>query len=111
MAKITKTKVGRPAFLWTKEKIALLKKLYPNKSNEDVATTLAIDIRAVRNAAMRFKIKKSNRYWDNPEEKFVLHNWEVLSPMEIAEALKKKFKVEKTKWAVINKYRELKGLR
>ena len=109
--KENKPGAGRPNTEWPKEKIALLKKIYPTKSNDVVAAELNITVSALRNAAIRFKVKKSNRYWDKAEEKFITDNWEVLSPIEIADALKKKFMLVKTKWAVINKYRELKGLR
>ncbi len=106
MPKINKP--GRPVAFWTKENIALLKKLYPKKSNAEVAAAFNLNERAIRNAAMRFKIKKSNRYWDKPEVDYVLKNWPVMSAVEIAAGLKEKFGIEKTRWAVINKYRELK---
>lgn len=113
MTKVNKNKpgAGRPNTEWPKEKIALLKKLYPNKHNDDVAKEMNVTVSALRNAVVRFKVKKSNRYWDIPEEKFVTDNWPILSVSEIADQLKKKFGVEKTKWSIINKYRELIGLR
>lgn len=111
MSKIKKETRGRKVVDWPKEKIALLKKHYPTKSNEEAAALIGVTISALRNAAIRFKVKKSNRFWDKPETDFILKNWDQLSPVEIADKLKEKLKIEKTKWAVINKYRELKGLR
>jgi hypothetical protein len=106
-----KNKRGRPVIAWSKEKIAFLKKLYPGKNNKDVAAEMGITISALRNAAVKFKVKKSNRYWDKAKENFVVDNWQILSVSEIADQLEKKFNIYKTKWAIINKYRELKGLR
>lgn len=105
MKKKNKSGAGRPTFFWTKERIKILKAIYPTQTNEEVAALLGITVSAVRNGAVRFKVKKKDRYWDKPEEDFILKNWEVMSAMELAE------KLGKTKWAVINKYRELKGLR
>lgn len=96
---------------WSKEKVVTLKKLYPLKDNASVAAEMGITESALRNAAVRFRVKKSSRYWDKPWEDFILKNWEVMTVIELSDELKRKFKIEKTKWAVINKYRELKGLR
>jgi hypothetical protein len=109
--KKNKPGAGRPTKEWTKDRVALLKKCYPTKSNEEAAAILGVTVSALRNAAIRFKVSKSNRYWDKPEEDYLLKNWPVMSPDEIADGLKKKFGITKTKWAVINKYRELSGLR
>ena len=92
--------------LWTDKQIALLKKHYPTKENKIVAAKIGKSISAIRAKATLLKIKKAKRYWDKAtSEKFLLKNWDILSPEEIGE------KLGKTKWAVINKYRELKGLR
>lgn len=90
---------------WSKKQIAQLEKLYPTTGNEVIAAKIGKTIRAVRSKAMVLKLKKEARYWALKDEKFLLKNWAVLSPEELAE------KLSKTKWAVINKYRELKGLR
>ncbi len=97
-----KNKVGRPVVNWPEEKIVLLKKLYPANPNDLVAEKLDITISALRNAVIRFKVKKNHRYWDKSEEKFLLISWPIMSAEEIGKKLKK------TRWAVINKYRELK---
>jgi len=106
-----KKKRGPEPTIWTQDTKKKLAKLYPVLPNSEVAKAFGLDERAIRNAVARFKIKKSNRYWDKSWEDYVLKNWESMSPIEIAESIQKKFKAEKTKWAVINKYRELKGLR
>lgn len=90
---------------WPKEKVAMLKKLYPKHDNEEVAKQMGVSVSALRNAAQRFKVKKSDRYWDKPDHDFLLKNWPVMSAEEIGKELKK------TRWAVINKYRELTGKR
>lgn len=107
MPKITKKTAGRPANIWPPEKVKHLKRLYPKEDNADVAKKLGVTESALRNAAIRYKVKKSDRYWDKPWENYLLKNWKVMTALEIANGLKSKFKVEKTRWAVINKYREL----
>lgn len=90
---------------WTEKQIADLVKLYPINDNETAAKKIGKSVRAIRSKAQYLKLKKETRYWILKDEKFVLKNWAVLSPEEIGE------KLGKTKWAIINKYRELKGLR
>ena len=115
MNKKNKPAAGRPSE-WSKKKLTRLKNLYPATPNDTIAEILSKEfepttVSAIRNAAIRYKLKKTNRYWDKPEEKYLLVNWQVMSPEEIAVQLKRRFKFEKTKWAVINKYRELTGKR
>lgn len=100
-----KSKAGRPVTFWTAERIAVLKKHYPVTSNEQVADLLGTTVRAVRSKVMVLKIKKKDRYWDRSDEDYLKKNWDYMSAVELAE------KLGKTKWAVINKYRELSGLR
>lgn len=102
---------GRPGTDWTKERIKELKKLYPTNDNIVVAKKMGITVSAVRNAAIKYKVKKATRYWDRPWEILVVKNWQTHTPEEIMELLLRKFKVAKTKWAIINKYRELSGKR
>lgn len=100
-----KDKRGAPVTFWTPERVKILKANFPTKDNEAVAALLGTTVSALRNAANVYKVKKKNRYWDKPEEDFLLKNWTVMSAVEIAE------KLDKTRWAVINKYRELMNLR
>jgi len=72
---------------------------------------IGVSVDAVRSKAVLLKIKKSDRYWDKPWENMILKNWNVMSPEELMAELKINSRSKKTKWAIINKYRELKGLR
>lgn len=90
---------------WNEKQIKQLEKLYPTTDNEVVAEKIGKSVAAVRSMAVRLRLKKSTRFWDKPEEDWLLKNWDHLSVQELCE------KLSKTKWAVINKYRELKGLR
>jgi len=49
---------------WTKDKLALLKKHYPNMSTEECARLLrgGISVDAVRKQASRMGLRKSRRY-------------------------------------------------
>ena len=111
MTRKNKKGAGRPSIQWTKERISQLKKLYPSLSNEIVADKMGLTISAIRNAAIKYKIKKADRFWDKPWEEMLVKNWEELSVEELGELLARKFKVKKTKWSIINKYRELTGKR
>ena len=90
---------------WSDAQIKTLKKLYPTTDNAVVATSVEKSEKAVRSKAQALKLKKSERYWDKPQEDFVLKNYAVMSAKEIG------VKLKKTKWAVINKFRELTGKR
>lgn len=96
---------------WSEKQIKQLEKLYPNTDKEVIAEKLGKSVGAIRSQAGRLNLKKSTRYWDKPEEDYVLANWLEMTADEIAEGLKQKFGIDKTRWAVINKYRELAGLR
>lgn len=102
---MNKSKRGAPTTFWTPERVKILKATFPTQDNQAVADRLGTTVSAVRNAAMIHKVKKKNRYWDKPEEDFLVKNWPVMSAVEIAE------KLGKTRWAVINKYREAMNLR
>lgn len=106
-----KTTRGRKPYTWTPAKIALLKQWFPAHDNEVVAEKIGETVDAVRRGAQYYKVKKSGRYWDKPWEDFIVKNWAVMTVDELAIDLKSKFKVDKTKWAIINKYRELTGKR
>lgn len=77
----------------------------------DVAAKLGVTAYAIRNALHIHGIKKKARFWGADEESFILNNWREMDPEEIAKAIRKNFGTSRTKWAVINKYRELTGLR
>ena len=90
---------------WSEAEEKKLARLYPTTDNEIIAQKLGKSVRSVRSKAQRMKLKKSNRYWDTPEEEYLLKNWQAMSAEELAE------KLNKTKWGIINKYRELTGKR
>lgn len=90
---------------WTSENIAKLKKLYPINDNSTVATELGTTERSIRSAAVKFNVKKSNRYWPKKDIATLLKYWPTLTAEEIA------IKIGRTRWAVINQYRQIKGLR
>lgn len=90
---------------WTTENIAKLKKLYPIDDNATVAAELGTTERSIRSAAIKFNVKKSNRYWPKKDIAILLKDWPTSTAAEIA------VKLERTRWAVINKYREIEGLR
>lgn len=98
-------KPGARITFWSEAKIKELKKHFPTKDNEIIAELLGTTVRAVRSKAFILRLKKSERYWNYGQEQFLLKNWQSMSAVEIGNELKK------TRWAVINKYRELTGKR
>lgn len=97
---------------WSEADEKQLRKLYPKTHNEIISDKIpGTTVFSIRAKAVSLGLKKSDRYWDIPEEDFIRKNWDAMSPDELAAGLKEKFQVERTKWAVINKYRELTGKR
>lgn len=85
---------------WTERQEFLLKKYYSYFSNKEIATTLQKSVRAVREKARKMGLKNKH-FWTKKDEKYVLKSWVNNHPEEIG------IKLNRTKWAVINKYREL----
>jgi len=90
---------------WSDFDEKLLHFSYPKVSNYIISERLNRSVAAIRAKAVTMGLVKENRRWSEKDEKFVLSNWEALSPVEIGKHL------GRTKWAVINKFRELNGLR
>jgi hypothetical protein len=90
---------------WLLDEDAQLKKLFSKQDNEDIAAILNKTESSVRNRAIILKLKKTNNYWKIWQEKYVLENYGSLPMQDMVKHLKK------TKWGIINKYRELSGLR
>lgn len=90
---------------WTPENIAKLKKLYPINGNATVAAELGTTERSIRSAAIKFNVKKSNRNWPKKDIATLLKDWPTSTAEKIAS------KLGRTRWAVINKYRKISGLR
>lgn len=90
---------GRPIEAWPPEKVRLLRKLYPKTNNEEAAKKLGVTVSALRNAAVRFGVSKKG--WTKKDIDFIKTNFTTLTYDQMADRL------EKTRWAVINKAREL----
>lgn len=90
---------GRPIETWPPEKVRLLKKLYPTSKNADAAKMLGVTVSALRNAAVRFGVSKKG--WTDKDIAFIKANYTTLTYDQMADRL------GKTRWAVINKAREL----
>ena len=90
---------------WTPEEDVLFKKLFPKIENELLAKQLDKTVSSIRNKANKMNLKKADNYWEIGQEKYVMENY---GKIPISDMMKY---LNKTKWAVINKYRELSGLR
>lgn len=100
---------------WPKEKINLLKILYPVLHNKDIVLHMQqagypTTVSAIRNAAVKYGIVKKEK-WPPAAEKFLFKNWDKKSASKLAEQMTQKFKIKYTRWSVINKFRELTGKR
>lgn len=91
--------------VWAADEDSLLKKVFPKTDNEVIAAQLNKTESAVRNRAVILKLKKSKHYWKIGQEKYVMENYGNAPMDDMVKHLKR------TKWSVINKYRELTGLR
>ena len=90
---------GRPVEAWPADKVAILKKLYPTTDNATMAKVLGVSVSALRNAAVRFGVQKKG--WTDKDIAFIKANYSTLTYDQMAD------KLDKTRWAVINKAREL----
>lgn len=99
------TKIGRPE-TWTEKELKKLKKLYPKTADKDLPALFPPrHLKTIKTKAQRLGLKKENGRWTEEEETRLLREWPTSSAEEISGML------GKTKWAVINKYRELTGKR
>lgn len=108
LQKFKKGKLKGQNNVWSAKMETQLKKLFPNTSNEDIAIAMGITIRSVRSKAHILGLKKDGHYWSESDCKWLLSHYNA-SGYGIEE-LQLHFP-EKTKWAIINKYRSLAGLR
>src|SRR6476646_6580601 len=97
---IKKQGPGRPAISWPTDKVEKLKALYPGTPTDQVAIALKTTVSAVKNAAKYYGVKKEDK-WSLLQEITLLKVWGTLSAAQIAKAM------NKTRWSVINKHREL----
>ncbi len=105
---IKKSKGRQPGAIitWTDERTEILRKLFPYTDNAEIADQLDITERAIRSKAQVLGIKKVDRYWSNKDCKWLIKNYPILPLKDIMQHFP-----QKTKWAIINKYRSLAGLR
>lgn len=87
------------------ENIEYFKKEFPVTENSILAKKYMVAESTIRVWASKLKLKKQSCSWSRRHERYILNNYEKKSVKEICE------KLARSKFAVINKYRELAGLR
>ncbi|MBK0383519.1 hypothetical protein I5M32_11180 [Pedobacter sp. SD-b] len=90
---------------WTDLEIEYLKNNFGKTSNKELSDYYKKNNQAIRTMAQKLGLKKQKWAWKIGEEKYVALNYGKLPIEEMITHL------SKTKWAIINKYRELNGLR
>jgi hypothetical protein len=83
------------------------KRLFPITDNSVLAEKYKVKESTIRNWGAKLKLLKKNWLWSRHDENFVLKNYGT-GRYTIAEIAKK---IGRSKWSVINKYREATGLR
>lgn len=83
------------------------KKLFPVTENSALAEKYGVKESTVRMWGSRLKLLKKSWQWSRHDENFILQNYGTgrYTVDEMAE------KIGRSKWSIINKYREAKGLR
>lgn len=84
---------------------AKFKELFPITRNKELAEMFGVTESTIRMWGSKLGLKKENWKWTKKQEQYILENWEKRTSENIAKELKR------TEWSVINKYRELTGLR
>lgn len=100
-----KLKRSKDSTVWPESDVAYLKEHFPTTDNEVIAEALSKSVSAIRNEAWALKLRKARHYWKPTQEAFLLEHYGQLSIEEISQ------KLDKSKWSIINKHRELTGLR
>lgn len=90
---------------WTEEEVKYLIKNYPKMDNILIANNLNRTVSSIRCKALMLNLKKSAYYWNKKDEKFLKENYQYMDYNELSDKLKR------SKWSIINKYRELMGFR
>lgn len=80
-------------------------KMFPHHSNKEISEKLNIEVVTIRNIGTKHKLKKVERPWTKKDEKLLIAYYEG-GLRGLADILP-----NRTRWSMINKYRELKGLR
>jgi hypothetical protein len=83
------------------------KKLFPISLNSDLALRYKVTESTIRVWGARLQLNKKIWLWSRHDENFILKNYGT-GRYTIEEMAKK---IGRTKWSVINKYREAAGLR
>lgn len=81
--------------------------LYPYFPNDDLAELTGYKVNGIRNFASKHSLKKEKGEFEQWEIDYILENY--IGDRANVEGIAAH--IERTYWAVINKYRELKGLR
>lgn len=87
--------------------ITEFRKLYPVADNSELALKYEVAESTIRVRASRYGLKKANCEWNKKDEVFILKHYGKgkLTAKEIGK------EIGRTRFAVINKYRELTGKR
>lgn len=83
------------------------KQLFPITDNEALAKMYAVKESTIRLWGAKLKLNKKIWLWSRHDENFILKNYGT-GRYTIEEMAKK---IGRSKWSVINKYREIAGLR
>lgn len=83
------------------------KKIFPISENKELALKYNVAESTIRMWAAKLKVKKKGCGWTRQDENYILtyYGGKKYSILQIAE------KLGRTRWAIINKYRELSGFR
>lgn len=89
----------------SEKKLAEVLKNYGGKPTKQLAKETGIKFNTIRSISARKGLKKENRLWTAKQEKELLKRYDEYGWQHFAD------KFDKTKWSVINKFRELSGKR
>lgn len=81
------------------------KKLFPVTENSALSKKYDVTESTIRMWGSKLKLRKKSWGWTKKEEEYLLKSYPNLMATELAKTLKR------SKWSIINKYRELMGLR
>jgi len=99
-------KTRKTKMILTPEKVDDFKSAYPSTKNSELAKKYLVKESTIRLWAAQHGIRKEKGwYWEPKEERYVITYYGKAKIDSIAS------KLGRSKWAVINKYREIVGLR
>lgn len=103
MNKNPKSRTGKKNI--SEKKLADVVRLFGKKPTKVIAKETGVKFNTIRVIAARKGLKKENRLWTTKQGKELVKRYNEYGWQHFAD------KFKKTKWAVINKYRELTGKR